>query len=69
MEVKHYKIWENYPIGTKAFSICGGYWIKIKTGWQWHTCNITIPEPRAWLFSGFVEEPVIKKKKPSKMKN
>ena len=29
--------WSSYPIGTKAFSISGGYWIKTEHGWKWCT--------------------------------
>ena len=63
MKVKKDKLWEDYPMGTKAFATCGGYWIKIKAGWQWYTFGGIVPEPRYWLFSGWVEEPVIKLRK------
>lgn len=29
--------WNKYPIGTKAFAINGGYWIKTERGWKWCT--------------------------------
>jgi len=38
------KPWRQYPIGTKAFSISGGYWIKTKHGWKWCT-GATFPTP------------------------
>lgn len=64
MKVKDYKLWENYPMGTKAFAHCGeGYWVKVKTGWQWYTNGGIVPEPRDWLTSGWVEEPRIKRKR------
>jgi hypothetical protein len=27
--------WNEYPIGTKAKALMGGYWIKEKGGWRW----------------------------------
>ena len=27
--------WSDYPIGTKVFSINGGYWIRNENGWKW----------------------------------
>lgn len=26
-----------YPLGTKAKALIGGYWIKVERGWKW--CN------------------------------
>lgn len=43
------KPWSEYPIGTKALSINGGYWIKINSGWKWH-CGDTFPTPGACAF-------------------
>jgi hypothetical protein len=34
----------DYPIGTKAHAIGGGYWIKTNRGWQWFT-GATFPTP------------------------
>lgn len=34
----------DYPIGTKAHSINGGYWIKTDSGWRWCTGD-TFPTP------------------------
>lgn len=36
--------WNNYPIGTKAYSSVGGYWIKVANGWKWCT-GATFPTP------------------------
>lgn len=40
--------WNEYPKGTKAYSIMGGYWIKTteagKYGWKWF-CGATFPTP------------------------
>lgn len=33
-----------YPVGTKAKAIGGGYWIKNKFGWKWFTGS-TFPSP------------------------
>lgn len=38
------KDWEEYPIGTKAYAIMGGYWIRVKNGWKWY-CGDTFPSP------------------------
>lgn len=34
----------NAPIGTKAPSCIGGYWIKTERGWKWNTGS-TFPCP------------------------
>lgn len=34
----------DYPIGTKAHAIGGGYWIKTSMGWKWFT-GATFPTP------------------------
>lgn len=36
--------WSNYPIGTKAHAVMGGYWIKTNHGWKWCT-GATFPTP------------------------
>jgi hypothetical protein len=47
----------DYPLGTKAYASGGGYWIKVKLGWKWHS-GATFPEPGGdW--NGFVSVPVI----------
>ena len=48
------KPWSKYPIGTKAYSIYGGYWIKTPLGWKWST-GATFPTPGGAV--GIVEEP------------
>ena len=46
--------WSEYPIGTRANSLSGGYWEKTEFGWKWCTgstfprpggdvCSITLP--------------------------
>jgi len=40
------KDWSEYPIGTKAHAVNGGYWTKTERGWQW--CGgATFPTPGA----------------------
>lgn len=36
--------WDQYPIGTKARAVMGGYWIKTERGWKWF-CGATFPTP------------------------
>jgi len=48
------KPWAEYPIGTKAYAIGGGYWQKVSGGWKWCTGS-TFPTPGAdW---SYIEEP------------
>ncbi len=28
---------KEYPLGTKAKALMGGYWIKVERGWKWCT--------------------------------
>jgi hypothetical protein len=47
--------WNDYPIGTKAFAINGGYWIKVTHGWKWCT-GATFSTPGG-DFNGQIELP------------
>lgn len=38
------KPWNEYPIGTKAKALMGGFWIKTAHGWKWCTGS-TFPTP------------------------
>ena len=38
------KPFSDYPIGTKAQALGGGYWIKNERGWKWCT-GATFPTP------------------------
>ena len=38
--------WSEYPLGTKAFAIEGGHWLRVERGWEWH-CGSTFPTPGA----------------------
>jgi len=56
IEIKKDKDWSEYPIGTKAKAIGGGYWERSDNGWKW--CNgSTFPRPGADA-SGFVVLPL-----------
>lgn len=46
--------WSGYPIGTKAYSIDGGHWIRVKGGWKWHNGS-TFPTPGGSAFGKCVE--------------
>ena len=48
------KSWNDYPIGTKAFSVSGGFWEETSRGWKWCTGD-TFPTPGADACD--VEEP------------
>lgn len=49
------KDWKDYPVGTKAFAVGGGYWERVKTGWKWCT-GATFPTPGGDA-SGIIEMP------------
>jgi hypothetical protein len=36
----------DYPLGTKAHSYSGGYWIRVSNGWRWCT-GAVFPRPGA----------------------
>lgn len=55
MKVKKDRDWSDYPIGTKAFAIGGGYWERTLRGWKWCT-GATFPSPGGDA-SGEVEIP------------
>lgn len=38
------KPWSEYPVGTKAYAIGGGYWERVNNGWKWCTGS-TFPRP------------------------
>lgn len=42
--VRQDRDWREYPIGTKAMAIGGGYWQKNERGWKWCTGS-TFPIP------------------------
>ena len=37
--------WKDYPVGTMAFAIGGGHWLKVDNGWKWQTHGSTFPTP------------------------
>ncbi len=48
------KNWDEYPLGTKAHAVMGGYWERVEAGWKWCTGS-TFPRPGADV--SWVEEP------------
>ena len=48
--------WNEYPSGTKAHAIDGGYWLRVQNGWTWHTGD-TFPTPGADAMGKCVELP------------
>ena len=36
--------WKDYPVGTKAKAVTGGYWIRVERGWRWFNGS-TFPTP------------------------
>jgi hypothetical protein len=48
--------WSEYPLGTKAHSFMGGYWIRVKRGWKWH-CGDTFPTPGGDACGACIELP------------
>ena len=50
--------WSDYPIGTRAYAINGGYWIKVSEGWKWFNGSV-FPTPGG-DFSGKIEVPLRK---------
>ena len=46
--------WSDYPIGTKAHSVDGGYWIRVVHGWKWCTGD-TFPTPGGSVYGRCIE--------------
>lgn len=44
IKIKKDRDWSEYPIGTKAWAVTGGYWIRMTRGWKWCTGD-TFPTP------------------------
>ena len=44
------KPWSEYPLGTKAWSIGGGHWLRVEAGWKWMPYGGTFPSPGADAF-------------------
>ena len=47
--IKRDRPWSEYPIGTKAYCVHGGHWIRVERGWKWFTGD-TFPTPGADAF-------------------
>ena len=41
--------WGDYPVGTRAYSKHGGWWLRVADGWQWaggsRFAGSTVPTP------------------------
>jgi len=48
--------WSEYPIGTKAHACSGGHWLRVETGWKWHSGD-TFPTPGGDAVGRCVEIP------------
>jgi hypothetical protein len=49
--------WDEYPIGTKAYSFQGGYWIRTGSGWWRWMSGDAFPAPGADAIGNCVELP------------
>lgn len=56
--------WGEYPIGTKAHALMGGYWIKVQNGWKWHNGSI-FPTPGGEAIGACIELPNTTNDQPS----
>ena len=50
------RYWNEYPLGTKAHAIMGGYWIRVQHGWKWCTGS-TFPTPGGDACGACIELP------------
>lgn len=50
--------WSEYPLGTKAHSCIGGYWMRVKRGWQWNGKHGTFPTPGGEACGACIELPL-----------
>ena len=57
------KPWSAYPIGTKAHSYNGGYWVRVERGWKWCTGD-TFPTPGGEAVGMCIELPAKKSERP-----
>ena len=48
--------WWDYPLGTKAYSVTGGYWERVNEGWKWCT-GATFPTPGGDACGNCIELP------------
>ena len=51
LKVPRDRPWADYPPGTKAHAVGGGYWLKVKNGaligWHWNGTGVRLPRPGA----------------------
>ena len=50
--------WSEYPIGTKAHSCIGGWWLRTERGWQWNGKHGTFPTPGGEACGKCIELPL-----------
>lgn len=56
--------WWEYPVGTKAHALIGGYWFKTGDGWKWngpHGGGVTFPTPGGDACGKCIELPPVVK--------
>lgn len=49
--------WNEYPVGTKAWALLGGHWIRVANGWKWHNGS-TFPTPGGDAFDVTPPKPI-----------
>ena len=50
--------WNAYPLGTKAHSCMGGWWLRTERGWQWNGKHGTFPTPGGEACGKCIELPL-----------
>jgi hypothetical protein len=50
--------WSAYPLGTKAHSCMGGWWLRTERGWQWNGKHGTFPTPGGEACGACIELPL-----------
>jgi hypothetical protein len=55
--------WNEYPLGTKAYAITGGYWLRVEHGWKWW-CGSTFTAPGGDAVGECIELPEKVKERP-----
>jgi len=55
--IKKDREWRDYPIGTKAYAVTGGYWARVKNGWKWQLSGSVFPTPSGGAVGNCIELP------------
>jgi len=50
--------WKDYPLGTKACALMGGYWLRVEHGWEWASSGCVFPTPGGDAFDVILPETV-----------